>query len=325
MLLCLISPPSLAADTNAAAALLRINASKIAMKNAINQRRSGLLTTHSFATYPSAVSAICGAGGITNVPNDSKASTATALSLLQNTKNALRASIYGMGADITEQTPLDQYAQKISSIDCCLYGGQYRAAGIRQCSECGIGYYCPAGSNTRYACTYGAIACNGATSATDIALPPAAEGKTDRILTYEEVLTLIPPTSMSQWRLVDCCPGHTGKGPDSYNTPGVGCVGTIGPGTYAFLRWYYGAAGDQPSHETVSRSNATIAVFDKPVGYKILHAESVYDVFIDMNNATYQAATWRTPFYNKGTDDTNIGDFAWGNLGGCALGIWVLK
>ncbi|MDR2769914.1 MAG: hypothetical protein LBB08_00520 [Rickettsiales bacterium] len=203
----------------------------------------------------------------------------------------------------------------------CNMHGYYKPSGTNFCSDCGIGYYCPSASNARIPCTYGAMACAGVNHYSNDALPAAAQGKTDKALTYGEVLALVPQTSISQWGLVRCCHNHTGQ---NYASD-IGCLGTIGPGTYAFIRWYDGAAGDAPSHSSGSRSNAIIAIFDKPVGYQILHGHGIFDIFIDTNHAAFQSYTWHTPAWSDSIDATNISGLEWTNLQDCRLGIWVLE
>jgi hypothetical protein len=108
----------LAADTSVADALLRISAQKQAIKNAINLRRSGLITNQSFRTYADAINKICTAEPITNVANASKDSAVSALSLLSGTKDAIRAAISGRGVSVSASDPLSMYATKIKAINC---------------------------------------------------------------------------------------------------------------------------------------------------------------------------------------------------------------
>jgi hypothetical protein len=118
IIMALAAVPCLAADTDVAAALLRVNTQKQAMKNAINLRRSGLVTTQSFRTYANAITKICNNESVPNVVNSSKDSVASALSLLSGTKDAIRAAINGMGPVVATTDPLSVYATKIKAINC---------------------------------------------------------------------------------------------------------------------------------------------------------------------------------------------------------------
>ncbi|MDR3208804.1 MAG: hypothetical protein LBT45_03060 [Rickettsiales bacterium] len=118
MIITFAAVPCFAADTNVAAALLRVDAQKKAIKDAINLRRSGLITTQSFRTYADAIAKVCGSDSITNVANSSKGSVASALALLSGTKDALRAAINDMGVDVSTAEPLSAYATKIKAINC---------------------------------------------------------------------------------------------------------------------------------------------------------------------------------------------------------------
>jgi hypothetical protein len=204
----------------------------------------------------------------------------------------------------------------------CKAAGYYKAGAVDpatglgsvSCESCTIGHYCPVESNDKSVCTYGALACKDTNYATNAVLPDAANGKTNKVLTLDEVNDLIPPTQIAQWRRISCCGSHSGTSMTwgTVNLPENGCaIGTIGPGTYLFTE-RYGDAGPYCSGVTDSTgtvigcTSANIAVFDHKVGYKSMHGEGVYHNFVDTNNETFTSWTLHFPSVAAGMiDNTN--------------------
>ncbi|MDR0741698.1 MAG: hypothetical protein LBF28_02905 [Rickettsiales bacterium] len=192
-------------------------------------------------------------------------------------------------------------------------GGTYSANGVSPCVDCGIGYYCTGGNN-RKACAGGAIACNGVNHTLDAALPAAAASSVDKILTMDEINNFVPATNISQWRRLSCCNRHEGATVNisHVNDSAFGCAtGTIGPGTYLFITRYIGyGTADSLDGGNNSVSSVNMMVFDRKVGYKSMHASSVFDNFVDVNNDVFQSYTHKIPggSWNANQNISNVSD-----------------
>lgn len=117
----------------------------------------------------------------------------------------------------------------------CNAGGYYKASGATVCSNCGAGYYCPAGGNLRNACTYGTIICKESNRAQDdgVALPPTIN--LANCTFNQPALTLAAAQSclgtnntVGHWQLVSTFTGVANSGIFDE----VKKVGSISPGLY---------------------------------------------------------------------------------------------
>lgn len=197
--------------------------------------------------------------------------------------------------------------------------GLYSENGLTACQNCGPGYFCTGGRD-RTACTYGAIGCPGANETADGARPAGAPVNT--FMNLDDVKKYIPATDISQWRMVSCCREQSPGGvfadwhnPETLNDARAACAnGTLGPGTYLFTTQYsYSDGRDTPIDSIaggVGNASAFIAVFDHSVGYRSIHGNSLFQHFVDTNNAAYQSWTISTAptdgnwFVNK--NETNV-------------------
>lgn len=197
--------------------------------------------------------------------------------------------------------------------------GTYSVDGLSACTDCGLGHYCTGGMH-RAACTYGAIGCPGANETADGARPAGAPINT--FMNLDDVKKYIPATDISQWRMVSCCREQSPGGvfadwhnPETLNDARAACAnGTLGPGTYLFTTQYsYSDGRDTPIDSIaggVGNASAFIAVFDHSVGYRSIHGNSLFQHFVDTNNAAYQSWTISTAptdgnwFVNK--NETNV-------------------
>jgi len=74
------------------------------------------------------------------------------------------------------------------------------------------------------------------------------------------------------------CPGT-----DAPNLPNVACAdGTLEPGVYLFVSYYFSIN---------NLSQAKVAIFDRAVGYRIIHMTNTYSIFLDVNNAKFTSWT----------------------------------
>jgi hypothetical protein len=173
-----------------------------------------------------------------------------------------------------------------------------------ECKDCGLGYYRTGGSH-RAVCTYGAISCYASQNRFDPELPVAASGKINKILTLDEVNSLIPATDISQWEKISNCnryetipSGCSWFFPDGPDTA-IGCdLGSIGPGTYMFAKNYENTGYAEE-----------IAVFDHAIGYKSLHICNFYDTALDTANSVYKSYTMAATLHlNTGSSfhNTNV-------------------
>jgi hypothetical protein len=174
--------------------------------------------------------------------------------------------------------------------------GTYLRSYSEACVNCGIGHYCQGGSH-RSSCTGGAIACNGVNHTADVL---ADSSLVNRVLTMSEVEENIPDTDITQWKRLSCC-AHGSGDLSTINTPGTGCAhGSIGPGTYLFVSRYVtavGAAVDKLDSLDGSEnvSSVYIGIFDHAVGYKTIHANNVFNNFVDTENAEFVSYTIKIP------------------------------
>jgi len=202
--------------------------------------------------------------------------------------------------------------------------GTYSATGASACQNCGPGYYC-GGNRARTVCTWGACGCNSATNATDSMAPAACGGMLNRLLTLDEVNAYIPPTDISQWRMISCCStqapgGVMGSWSSSIvNDINAACAnGSIGPGTYLFVQRYsynqYVPAGSiDPLSGQPGQSNSYIAVFDHTVGYHSVHGGGIFNNLVDTAHAAFQTYTLAIPIangWNVTTNRTNVANIA---------------
>jgi len=120
-----------------------------------------------------------------------------------------------------------------------------------------------------------------------------------------------PATDLSQWRLLVSCNSQMGAVCNDtladVNRPGVECSkGTLPPGTYLFVSLYK-ASPSEPEFISAAR----IALFDRSVGYKIVHGTSIYGVFVDVKNAIFGSWTHRHYFspgcvWNEGVNESKV-------------------
>lgn len=189
--------------------------------------------------------------------------------------------------------------------------GTYSHDGIEQCEQCGTGHYC-FGLMHRSPCTHGAISCPGDTHASDADAPDNAP--INRLMTLDEVNTLIPETNFNQWRQLSCCSEFKGNVSTDLNNVNNACsTGTIGPGTYLFTTRYTHTGYVDSITGTTGIASAFIVVFDHPVSYASIHGVNIYQHFIDTNHATYTEYTFSTApisswILNK--NETNIQNLA---------------
>ena len=106
----------------------------------------------------------------------------------------------------------------------------------------------------------------------------------NRFLTLAELNSIgFPPTDLSVWQMVASCdenldPSLWCPGINAPNLPNVACAdGTLQPGIYLFVSNFFG----------VHFCQAKIAIFDRPVGFRIIHMTNTYSIFLDVNNQTF--------------------------------------
>lgn len=253
--------------------------------------------------------------GNTSVPLSENKNTSPALAVDMDNK------IY-WGALYTDTAPANTLRIQIDDINYWLgeycTPGTYAAAGTNACIACGIGHYCT-GGHARETCTYGAISCPGTTHSTDAELPSGADAAINNFMTADQVTQYIPPTDISQWERIMCGSAFvdtnvTSWNPGTINLPyAYSAQGIIGPGTYLFVSRYNNTnvIGTQDSLEPnkIGMTTIKMAVFNKPVGVRSLHANDIFQFFVDTEHAPYQAYTISsTPIgaWGQNTNTSNV-------------------
>jgi len=267
--------------------------------------------------------------GTSSVPLflDKKSSPALAVQIENTVWYGFLASGTAPGRLVTEMPSGERY--HLRSPDC--EAGTFSTSGSIPCQPCGQGHFCTGGSH-RAACTGGACACDGTDHASNPVVP--VHCLTNRMLTLAELQSAnIAATSFADWQEVRCITAHachrgTATTPTATNTC---AIGTIGPGTYLFTTRHTngGASGTRDSFSNTlgtSVSSANIAIFDRQVGYNILHAEGTYFNFVDTNRSNFISWTIRSPNapnFNANLNATNVSGL--NQIGAATLCIFRLK
>ena len=187
--------------------------------------------------------------------------------------------------------------------------GTYLPDDARECTDCGIGYYC-AGGRARTACTGGALACPGKNNIADAT---ADASLMNRLLSLDEVNEHIHTTDATQWELVSCCSTHiTTQYGDTIRydesqifLPDVGgCpVNVIAPGTYLFITSTYPGSG------VCSRGAMyqNMAVISQPSSFKQIHANNYFYIIVDTTSTNFQSKSFQTQvnYYCSAVDEYN--------------------
>ncbi len=213
------------------------------------------------------------------------------------------------------------------------------ATGGNQCTQCGIGHYCPGGIE-RNSCTYGIIGCPNTNHQSDSEMPTGTENIYNRILTMSEVETYLPPTTLDDWEKIYLGLRYDSTKPCdmSPNDPHASEINFIlTPGTYLVLHRRYGDATSVSSDAICGipyvAATAYIIIFDHNVSYRPIGACNQIFNYFDTNNTPFKEYTLRIPdrFHITNENITNINNLCYdltqmiGNLYATRLGVFKLK
>ena len=194
------------------------------------------------------------------------------------------------------------------------------ATGGNQCTQCGIGHYCPGGIE-RNSCTYGIIGCPNTNHQSDSEMPIGTENIYNRILTMSEVETYLPPTTLDDWEeiyfgmpqkynLGD--PEQCSRSPNDPLASDTDII--LNPGTYLVIHRFwepnspYFSSSDAFYGEPYASATAYIIIFDHKVSYRDIGYCSHVGNYFDINNTPFNAYTLQIPqsYYATNENVTNI-------------------